>query len=448
MKPCKISYFVTMGDSLSDRGTFYHRYLFGFIPLKRLSHLHEASPKGRFTNGFVWSDHVCAMLANESIIDELMKKRHLDSTDIADGIINHDPYIEHLVRQSYTLSDHQSIAYQGQDYVRNYNEAGTTAHDYHWTSGKNASQLLCRNLVSTLSDMRHKLLKHDETHQISGKQKAETLVIEWTGSNDFLLVDERPSKIQADKAIANRVENIKQLMQHGYRHFALLDLPDISLTPRYQQMSEEERINAHRCSIYFNKKLAEACKKIDCDYPDCSIEVFDVNTTFTNIVRDPEKYGFDSAKTKSPYIYSEDFKKDTSNKQMLPSAKKAMFWDDLHPTAMLHALIGEGFYKKFHEKYYFAAAKKQIKHPTETHTLEDAHTFHASKENHTRHPLLFKGLAATATLFGLYKASTSYGFSVPTSAATAGLITLGLFAARRPIESRKTETNQLEASAI
>ncbi|VVC75314.1 hypothetical protein AQUSIP_06030 [Aquicella siphonis] len=69
-----ISHFVMMGDSLSDRGTMDRRKLFGVIPMSWLSGLAGRSPRGRFTNGFAWSDYISAMLADEFIIQHAEKK--------------------------------------------------------------------------------------------------------------------------------------------------------------------------------------------------------------------------------------------------------------------------------------------------------------------------------------------------------------------------------------
>ena len=50
----KITQLIIMGDSLSDRGTLNQRKLFGLIPMSYLSGLSSKSPRGRFTNGFLW----------------------------------------------------------------------------------------------------------------------------------------------------------------------------------------------------------------------------------------------------------------------------------------------------------------------------------------------------------------------------------------------------------
>ena len=280
-------------------------------------------------------------------------------------------------------------------------------------------------MVSTLGGMLQKLLAYDEIHALSPQQKAETLIIEWSGANDLIFVNERPSKECADRAILARLENLKQLIQHGYRHFVLFNLPDLSLTPRYQNMSAIERDNAHECSAYFNEKLANLCKDMSSTNPECSIEEFDVFDTFTEGYNNPTKYGFDAEKIKTPYLQSADFKLRRENKAPLSasSAKGYMFWDDLHPTAYLHALIGERFYNKFRNKFDFCSSK----HNDKKETPPQEYMSSTGK-------LLVGGIAAAAAVIGLRKASSLLGISSQVTAAGLGLVTLGFFA-QKPVEN-------------
>ncbi len=136
MKTRKISHLVTEGDSLSDRGTLNKRYIMGIIPMSWISGLVKYSPRGRFTNGLAWSDHVIAMFANVFLLDELKKdhqveridelrgelglllvdkpkrKYGLESIDISDAIIAHDAHVEKLVQNSYSLDDDRHLMYK------------------------------------------------------------------------------------------------------------------------------------------------------------------------------------------------------------------------------------------------------------------------------------------------------------------------------------------------
>jgi hypothetical protein len=338
-----------LGDSLSDRGTMANRRLFGFIPMGRVLGLYETSPEGRFTNGFAWTDYLAAMLSNEFLIRDLKSTRDLDSTDIADGLINGDRNIAPLIQQSYTLKKDRVVEFKGKNLVRSYDEGGLTAHDYWGTLSRSMTVFFSRLIVCTLGKMRKKLLADDAAHKFSAQYKLETLVIEWSGANDLILANESPSIAAVNLAVSARVQNIKELIKNGYRHFVLFNLPDIGSTPRFQAKSEADRTNAHHCTETFNLLLSRACQELSDIYPHCSIDIFNVHGHFNQLYEHPEPY-FSKDKLKTPYKTSKDFvitPKGTS------PAHGYMFWDDVHPTADMHAQLAEFFYAKVNLEYNF-----------------------------------------------------------------------------------------------
>ncbi len=381
MKPSKISRFVMMGDSLSDRGTLARRYLCWVFSMSYLSGLSQHSPLGRFTNGLAWTDHVSAMVADQFIIGEAERNpdnlKPEDSTDLsddvldgemhtrakphqptpqasadlADDVLGRDPRIAKLVENSYFLDNDRTVRYKGQDFVRNYDEGGLTAYDYSWLPSYSIVRYFTRLILSTLNYMRERLLGDDKAHEVSVQHKAETLVVEWSGANDLMTVNARPSKAEVDSAVKARIQNAETLIQNGYRHFVLFNLPDLSLTPRYQAKSAEEQNNARECSVYFNEQLALAAKKLAETYPHASVEIFDVGGLFTEVYENPEEFGFEKDKLKTPYTESRDF---SIHKDRTSSAPGYMFWDDVHPTARLHALLAERFYNRFKLEYNFS----------------------------------------------------------------------------------------------
>ena len=357
-----------MGDSLSDRGTMYHRRLFGMIPMSKLTGLQSESPAGRFTNGLAWSDHVSAWIAEDFEIKELETKEQLRPEDIADDVIDGALETVPLVQKTFSLNDDRMITYKGEAFVRNYDEGGLTAYDYSWQPSKSISRFFARLILSTLSAMRKKLLAYDDAHELSQEHKDETLVVEWSGANDLITANERPSAVEVDHAIIARIENVKQLMKAGYRHFVLFNLPNLALTPRYQAKSEAERTNAQVCSARFNAELAKACLDLSANYPHCSIELFDVNHVFEEIYQYPEAHGFEKEKLKEPFIKSRDFE---IEKNGTSPAKGYMFWDDVHPTADMHALLAQRFYTKYKLEYQFTAPTVDAVHQKELHVSEE-----------------------------------------------------------------------------
>lgn len=337
-----------MGDSLSDRGTANKRLLFGFIPMRYLSGLHNYSPSGRFTNGLVWSDHLAASIANDFTIKRLEKKLHLDNTDIADAVISKDRRILSTMNNTYFLDNDRFIQYRGKLWVRSYCEGGLTAHDYSWMPSTSISRFFTRIIVATLQDKLKLNLNYDKTHIVPYKDKAETLAIEWSGANDLVTVNAKPSKKAADKAIAARVRNVKKMIASGYRHFILLNLPNLALTPRFQKGSESERKIAHDCTIYFNEQLNKAVANLTLDYPHCSIASYDINAEFETIYANADKYYFDKKKRNKAYKDSKDFNSPSDGKS---AATGYIFYDDLHPTADMHAFLASRFYNQVSKNY-------------------------------------------------------------------------------------------------
>lgn len=381
MKTKKISHLVMMGDSLTDRGTMNNRYLFGFIPMRWLSGLAKKSPTGRFTNGFAWSDGLSARIISQFIIEDFRKNNppvkgtittrdrmdmsddyitgnrkppkegyKWDITDTSDAVLFHENKIMQHINKAYNLHEDEHVRYQGLDFLRNYVEGGLTAHNYTWTFSHSISRFFSRLILSTLDGMREKLLDYDKKHAVSMKHKAETLVLEWSGANDLITVNQTPSKAEVDNAIQARMENINVLIKNGYRNFVLFNLPDLSLTPRFQNGDAKACETAQRYSVYFNQQLQVKCQELQKYYPHCSVQVYDINYLITKLHANPEKYGFETSKLNTPYVSSPDF---VINENATSPSKGYMFFDDVHPTADVHAKLAARIYDKYKKQYAF-----------------------------------------------------------------------------------------------
>lgn len=359
-----ISHIIIMGDSLTDRGTLYKEKLFGFIPMSVVAGIAGTSPADRFTNGLPWSDHFIASLANELTIKLFMRKKKWRNDDIADAIIDNNIHMRHAVDNFYNLRDDKEVDYRKSEFVRCYAEGGLTSHSYKWVPSTSIKRFFTRLILSTLQQKRADLLSFDQDNpELSTiRDKAKTLIIEWTGANDLITVNKRPSMKEADKALADRIRNIEDLIEHGYRHFFLMNLPDLSLTPRYQAQSKHERENASQCSSYFNSRLVEMCAQLQRRYPDCTIEVADINSEFVRMYQNPELYQMDRSKLHQPYIKSTDFR---ILKNGTSPATGYMFWDDVHPTADVHAMFAYLFCERYSNRFNFIAPGPLLRHRDE-----------------------------------------------------------------------------------
>lgn len=345
-----ISNLIIISDSLSDRGTLYTKKILDLIPMRAISGLDGKSPQGSFTNGFTWADDLSADIANKLIIKKLKHQRNLSESDIADAVIVKDPSIYPQIRDAYNLKNDLKVLYDGQNFVRTYAEGGLTSHSYSWAPSKSIVRFFTRIMLPHLAQKRHELMQDDIKLGITTEQKAQTMVIEWTGANDLITVNAKPSFEEANKAIRERIKNVKFLSQAGYKHFVLFNIPDLSLTPRYQQKTSVDQREAHFVCRYFNKRLQRAARDFMHSNPDISITIYDIDTEFVKMYNNPHLYNIDPAMRTQPYTKSKDF---TINANNTSPADGYMFWDDIHPTADVHAYLTMNFISMIQQQYTF-----------------------------------------------------------------------------------------------
>ncbi|WP_158618569.1 SGNH/GDSL hydrolase family protein [Legionella sp. km535] len=370
----KISSFVVLGDSLSDRGTLNKRYAAGVLPMRIVSGLSSKSPRGRFTNGFLWGDYVAASTAEQFEIDSIRNKLNLDKSatsnaDISDYFISYNLGLGSHKLYDFSLKNDKHVLFQGERFARFYCEGGLTSHNYSCEFTFNIVLLFTRLLMSHLNSKVNLLIQDDKAHKISRAEKLETMVIEWSGANDLITVNSEPTHREVDKAIADRIANMENLIKQGYRNLVLFNLPDLGLTPRYQAKSKALRNNAAECSAYFNAQLELKVQKLNNKYlkshPNLYLSVFDVNGLFKEVYNNPKAYDFDETKIKTPFVTSDEFKKKQKNtkdkaKHTSPS-DGFMFWDDVHPTADMHAWLAEKFNEKYRKIFNFVPSAKKAK---------------------------------------------------------------------------------------
>lgn len=359
MQRKQISHLVVMGDSLSDRGTVCKRYLGGVVPMRWILEMDAHTHNGRFTNQNTWDDDFSTMLAS-GFLAKHFKSEHkgvLDDTDIADDVINGGAAVTEEVSSAFNLDNDLMIQYNGAGFVRNFCEGGLSAADYSQELTFNPIIEMSRKILSNLVTQRQKLFADDNYKNITEEQKSKTLVVEWSGGNDLLTMNVKPSFDAAMKAVLARMENLHELIVSGYRHFVLCTVPDLTITPRYYEKNAEERVEIRAICKSLNEMLKVGCKRtldeFQSKYPELTIDVFEVNDLLDKVYKNPKKFGFDPVKLHSPFAKSEEYTKN-NQKAVLP-ATGYMFWDDIHPSATTHAILAKTFYDEFSGKYEFTA---------------------------------------------------------------------------------------------
>ncbi len=330
----KIENIVVFGDSLSDRGTMAESALAAF------SGLWGTSPHGRFTNGYVWLDYFIRQLSTKEEVQitppNFERKRGFFS-------INNDEYVG---------------VEKAPVFARTYCIGGMTSHDY---SAKlvpgECMRTATAKFLENLDGLREEAFQDDEYMQLTQDEKEKTLVIEWSGANDLVTVNDNPTREAAELAVNARIQHIEKMIEQGYKHFVLFNLADLSLTPRYQKASDKLREQAHEVSEVFNLELQRQIDNLRLVYPGCNIDIFDANGLFKDAYDNPAQYDLDDAKKAQPFLDTSDFKDNNPN----TTAEGYMFWDDVHPTEAMHLPLGRAFHQQiFAVNYEFEFTKKPL----------------------------------------------------------------------------------------
>lgn len=347
----EISFVTIIGDSLSDRGAIHEKKFLGFLPFRLFTSLPKKSPNRRFTNGYVWCDHLSAWLMNEAILEQFRHHYRARNDDIADAIITHERRFHHLYQHAYTFNHHRQINYHQHRFVTTFNEGGLTSHDYRSRPSLHPQRFFKRLVLTNLKNTRHKIESHEKENSITQEQKAKTLVMEWTGVNDLVTVGSL-TKESVDRAIKAKINNIERLIESGYLHFYIFNMPDLSLAPRFDALSLTEKNNSAEMSYYFNVSLHNACARIWRDYPSVTLKIVDVNRWLNNIYYNAEKYGFNLKTKRDCLIYSHGF---NVNHQ---AGRGYLYWDGVHFTSQVHILLAKMIRSELEQKYEFNLLSK------------------------------------------------------------------------------------------
>lgn len=355
---------IVMGDSLEDRRTWVKRprrsILYGLIPSRWFNDMTKF-PYGRFTNGYTWDDLLCELLVSRFLVKDLEAKEHMDKTEIADELEAKDPLVERYVQNEDTLDNDRKVDSEGERFARTYCEGGLTAHDCSsfWTW--NWRLFAARKIVSTLEQKRNLLLADDKKLAVSAQEKAETLIIEGSGGNDLMTVNDVATIAEADRAVAARMENVRILYANGYRNFALLNLPNLACTPRFFRKTQADRDNVEKVCKHFNDELAKQCALLqnDPNYSEILLTVSDAYKSSTELYEHPEAFGLDPAKRNTP-LY------DTLPPGFDPKGKPvpgngSMWSDEIHPSAEVHAIMAKQTFENLEKDFDFRAPPHTVK---------------------------------------------------------------------------------------
>ena len=171
---------------------------------------------------------------------------------------------------------------------------------------------------------------------------AGTLVAIEAGGNDIrdaliaaALLGQDPAPYIGN-ALASLTDNITRLYLHGARTFLVLNVPDAGKTPAVRTLDQAYpglAAFADTLSQTYNGGLALAVQGLTAAWPDIDVRVLDIYSTLNSVVAQPDTYGFVNVSDACITPNQAPFK--------CATADTYAFWDGIHPTRALHAIVAE-----------------------------------------------------------------------------------------------------------
>lgn len=123
---------------------------------------------------------------------------------------------------------------------------------------------------------------------------------------------------------------LQRLVNAGAQQFLGVNLPLLGLTPRFNTNGSLASARSATAGAY-NAALDDTYDAIETANAGTNIYSLDVETLFSDLVADPDPFGFTNVTTPGQDLAGSSFDR----------APGYIFWDDVHPTREVHALLGE-----------------------------------------------------------------------------------------------------------
>jgi phospholipase/lecithinase/hemolysin len=160
------------------------------------------------------------------------------------------------------------------------------------------------------------------------------LFVVFAGSNDIV-----GGQTDVGMPINSLAEDIGQLIDAGARKFLVPNLPPLGYTPRFNT-SPSTLATYNSRAQQFNSALAVMIDTLEVNNPALTIFRFDLAGLFSEALADPQSFGLTNVtQAAAPGLQPGTGSYNTS--QIAPNAHEYLFWDDLHPTATVHAILSQ-----------------------------------------------------------------------------------------------------------
>jgi thermolabile hemolysin len=163
---------------------------------------------------------------------------------------------------------------------------------------------------------------------------AGTLYDVFAGANDFI-----DGQTNVSVPINSLQSSMNRLISGGARQFLVFNLPPLGDTPKYNgNASTVAQYNS--LSQQFNAGLATMLAGLQSSSPSIKIFQFDVYGLFEQVLANPVDFNLTNVtNSAAPGLTAGASSYDMS--QEAPNPNQYLFWDDLHPTTAVHAILAQ-----------------------------------------------------------------------------------------------------------
>ena len=174
--------------------------------------------------------------------------------------------------------------------------------------------------------------------QLAPRPPDETLYTLLIGGNDFVNYNEPVA------TVLNGVNSaLRQLITvEGARNIVVLNLPDITSAPVFLAGKASIRATVQAKLDAYDAQLPDLLDTLRSAYPQVNLTLFDTRAVFDDILHDPKSGGFVNAAQSCLVDPSESYSI-TEKMRIGCNGYNYVFWDSLHPSTAVHAIIGSRF---------------------------------------------------------------------------------------------------------
>lgn len=222
----------------------------------------------------------------------------------------------------------------------------------------------------------------DRDKKLPNEKLDNHLFVIWIGSNDYLGGGQNlDPKIAIKNTISSIEENMLRLYDNGARHFLIINLTDLGLTPKARSAGPQTMALLTYLSRTHNSELVRMLARERNEHADLNIIEMDIMPYFDDLMVNPAKY---TLKNVTDACYTGDYGHigDEDNNVNSKSSNKALakkiyrqkmavkkgkffnqfvetpkwtvcdnpneyvYWDQLHPTSIVHSLLANYIVEK------------------------------------------------------------------------------------------------------